>query len=317
MFEHLGSTEIISDFPRGQVVLYLIKNEQNALIDTGPKETAEKDILPALKSKGMTLKDLDYIINTHGHFDHTGGNYAVKAGGNAKICIHELEKNQVANRKQYIEEFFRPVVASILGESHFDSEWEDYTQIAGPETGVDMIIWDNDLLRLGRGCELRVIHLPGHTPGSLGLYWENEGILFSGDSLPGLHDGQGGILILTDLDAYRKSIQRVRDLPLNYVMMSHKFRDSMNQASYCLAGKEIDIYLQICLKFIDCLQNAINGLELGMLEQPISNIYNKVISGLPAEMGFKYSEELGTNLFNSKTVLFELKKDSLQKINAI
>lgn len=306
MFEHHGLTKIVSGFPHGQVVLYLLKGEQNALIDTGPKESVTKDILPVLESQGMTFNDIEYIFNTHGHFDHTGGNHEVKKGGKAKICIHELEKDQVTNRKKYIEDFFRPVVSDILGKNYFDSEWEDYTRIAGPETDVDTIIGDNDLLSLGDGCDLKVIHLPGHTPGSLGFLWENEGVLFSGDSLPGLHDSNGGIPILSDLNAYTKSIQRVKDIHPGYMMMSHDFRSSMNRVSYCLEGKEIDEYLDTSRRFVDCLQEIISRLEPDIAGQPFSGIYDSVISQLPVEMGFKYSESLGTNLFCSKTIYFAL-----------
>jgi glyoxylase-like metal-dependent hydrolase (beta-lactamase superfamily II) len=44
---------------------------------------------------------------------------------------------------------------------------------------------DGDELDLGRALVLRVLHTPGHTPGSISLYWEREGILFTGDSLQG------------------------------------------------------------------------------------------------------------------------------------
>jgi len=312
MFKHPGLTEIVSGFPHGQVVLYLLKGDQNALIDTGPKEAVKKDILPAFKSQHMTLNDIDYIINTHGHFDHTGGNHEVKAGGQAKICIHELEKNQVTDRQQYINDFFRPAVTSILGSEYFDSEWEDYAQIAGPEVEVDWLIKDNDMICLGNGCDLKVIHLPGHTPGSLGFYWEKEGVLFSGDSLPGLHDSNGGIPILSDLEAYKKSIQRIKDLNPGYIMMSHEFRRSRNDASYCLEGKEIESYMQTSLRFVDSLEEAIGSLEPAIKEQPVLQIYDTIISKLPAEMGFKYSAELGTNLFCSKTILFAIKKQTVR-----
>ncbi len=308
MFKHDGLTEIISTFPRGQVVLYLLKSEKNVLIDTGPKETATRDMLPVLKSRGMTFNDITYIINTHGHFDHTGGNHEVKAGGNAKICIHELEKDQVANRQQYIKDFFKPVVTDILGEKYFESEWEDYAQIAGPETEVDLIIEDNDLFALGPECHLRVIHLPGHTPGSVGILWENEGVLFSGDSLPGLHDCNGGIPILSDLEAYRKSIQRVKEIHPGYMMMSHEFRSSLNKASWVLEGKEIDAYLETSLRFIDCFQEAISRHEADSAERSFPEFYDSIVSELPADMGFRHSGALGTNLFCGKTIYFALKK---------
>jgi hydroxyacylglutathione hydrolase len=55
----------------------------------------------------------------------------------------------------------------------------------GREVSPDRQLQDGDELDLGRALVLRVLHTPGHTPGSISLYWEREGILFTGDSLQG------------------------------------------------------------------------------------------------------------------------------------
>jgi len=101
-----------------------------------------------------------HIINTHGHSDHTAGNEAIKAATSAKLLIHELDANRLG--KVAHKTFSR-----ILG---------------GKGSPVpDVLLKDNDLIQIGDGTDLRVIHTPGHTPGGMCLY--ADGHIFTGDTL--------------------------------------------------------------------------------------------------------------------------------------
>ena len=101
-----------------------------------------------------------HIINTHGHSDHTAGNEAIKAATGARLLIHELDANRLG--KVVHKTFSR-----ILG---------------GKGSPVpDVLLKDNDLIHIGDGINLRVVHTPGHTPGSMCLY--SEGHIFTGDTL--------------------------------------------------------------------------------------------------------------------------------------
>ena len=101
-----------------------------------------------------------HIINTHGHSDHTAGNEAIKTATGAQLLIHELDANRLG--KVVHRTFSR-----ILG---------------GKGSPVpDVLLKDNDLIQIGDGINLRVIHTPGHTPGSICLY--SDGHIFSGDTL--------------------------------------------------------------------------------------------------------------------------------------
>lgn len=107
---------------------------------------------------------LDYrvthIINTHGHSDHTAGNEAIKVATDAKLLIHELDANRLG---RVVHKTF----SRILG---------------GKGSPVpDVLLKDNDLVQIGDGVNLRVIHTPGHTPGSMCLY--SDGHVFTGDTL--------------------------------------------------------------------------------------------------------------------------------------
>ena len=101
-----------------------------------------------------------HIINTHGHSDHTAGNETIKTATGAQLLIHEMDANRLG--KVVHKTFSR-----ILG--------------GKGSPAPDVLLNDNDLIQIGDGTNLRVIHTPGHTPGSMCLY--SDGQIFTGDTL--------------------------------------------------------------------------------------------------------------------------------------
>ena len=100
-----------------------------------------------------------HIINTHGHSDHTAGNQGIKAATGARLLIHELDAGRLGK-------VMHKTFSRILGGK------------GSPRP--DGLQHDDDFVRIGE-TPLRVIHTPGHTPGSICLY--TEGHLFTGDTL--------------------------------------------------------------------------------------------------------------------------------------
>ena len=101
-----------------------------------------------------------HIINTHGHSDHTAGNEAIKTATGAKLLIHAVDANRLG--KVVHKTFSR-----ILG--------------GKGSPAPDVLLNDNDLIQIGDSTNLRAIHTPGHTPGSICLY--SDGHIFTGDTL--------------------------------------------------------------------------------------------------------------------------------------
>jgi len=108
-----------------------------------------------LAARDWTLK---LIASTHGHWDHIGDNAAVAAHTGADIAVHPLDRA----RLEHPEQVFAP----------FDI----------PPSVPAVELAEGGLIRFG-SIRLRVLHTPGHTEGSVCLLAEDDGLLFSGDTL--------------------------------------------------------------------------------------------------------------------------------------
>ena len=116
----------------------------------------EDRVVDRVKQKGLNLK---YIVNTHGHADHSCGNARIKEITGAKIIMHE-EDDRIFNSPE------GQVMARQLGFA------------LSPH--ADMLVKDGDEITIG-DVSLQVIHTPGHSPGGICLLGEDN--LFTGDTL--------------------------------------------------------------------------------------------------------------------------------------
>lgn len=152
---------IIEQITVGQmeVFCYLVACEETreaAAIDPAGDEDDIEKIISILEEKNLQLS---YIINTHGHADHTFGNQLLAGRTGAKTVMHELDDDLFTTGEA-------KAWAAAFGLS------------AAPP--VDIRITDDYILPLGK-LTLEFIHTPGHTPGAVCLLVENN--LITGDTL--------------------------------------------------------------------------------------------------------------------------------------
>lgn len=171
---------------------YIIGDEESkegAIIDPGGDG---KKILDEVRRLGLTIK---YVIDTHGHFDHTLANGEVMAALKAiqdtppVLAIH-------------------PADATLLSVGG-GATW--FGIFADPSPPADLELKEGDVLTLGR-IQLEVWHTPGHSLGSVSLVCREEGVVFDGDVLfntgIGRTDLPGG-----DYHTLMNSIHRLLTLP--------------------------------------------------------------------------------------------------------
>jgi len=137
----------------------VISGTEALIVDPGCSDTEERNTLKAFM-EGRKLK-VRNIINTHGHIDHVLGNDFAKTTWNAPLMIHPTDLPVLQAVKAYAPNYGFPGYREALPDAHL-------------EEGQVLAIGDTS-------C--RVIFLPGHSPGHIGLYFESEGCLISGDVL--------------------------------------------------------------------------------------------------------------------------------------
>ena len=135
--------------------LYLLTSKSSSesiVIDPG---MGSEPILGIVRERNLKIK---YIVNTHGHFDHVFQNSLFSKETGGVLCCHRKEADLLK-------------ILSSQGKSY---------GISVPESPIpDLLLEENDTLILNKEISFRVIHAPGHSPGSLCLY--TSGFLFCGD----------------------------------------------------------------------------------------------------------------------------------------
>ncbi|AGL00075.1 MBL fold metallo-hydrolase [Desulfoscipio gibsoniae] len=153
--------------------------------------------------------NVDVIINTHYHPDHTYGN---RLFPNAKIWAHHLDAPAL---------FSREVFLTYTGLNRIENRISLEDQFPGrfAKRHVARVLSDGELLDFG-GISLQVVHLPGHTPGHIGFYQSDEGILFSSDiDLSPFGPWYGNAR--SDLEDFIVSIRKVANFNPRVLVTSH------------------------------------------------------------------------------------------------
>ena len=126
---------------------YLIVDEQNnnaCVID--PSEA--KPVIDLVERKNLNLR---YVLNTHHHHDHIGGNEELKKKYNSKIVGYKSDAKRIP--------------------------------------GINVLVENNQIWK-SDNFEAKIIHIPGHTTGHISFYFFNEKIIFTGDTLFSLGCGR-------------------------------------------------------------------------------------------------------------------------------
>lgn len=166
---------------------YFINGTKKILIDPGHEQHVDH-VRKGLKKLDVSLENIDVVIATHGHPDHV----------------------------EAVRIFEKPTLITMSEiEYHFNEErYGNYLKIPT----VDFFLQEGDL-KIG-DYQLQILLTPGHSPGSISIYWPENKVLFAGDvvfkngigrtDLPG---GKGGIL--------RDSIERLAKLDVEYLLTGH------------------------------------------------------------------------------------------------
>lgn len=180
--------------------IYLVKGKNPTIVDcgTGLHHNYVEDEI----KKIVDPKTVKQIVLTHEHYDHCGG-------------VRKLF--ELTSRKAKI-------IAHVDASDKIEKGESDFASMLGgvmPKMSVNIKIEEGDELKIGDE-EFKVIHTPGHTPGSICLYSKDSKTLFSGDTVfPngyfGRYDFPGG-----DADQLKNSIEKLAKLNIENIYPGHE-----------------------------------------------------------------------------------------------
>lgn len=205
---------------------YFIKGEsRNLLIDTGFNMKPCYDaVMEGLRDVGADMEHTDIFL-THLHSDHTGLSTSI-ASENTRIYMGETDK-------ELMIKFFNPEYWDWVDEIYYslgfpreelaENKSKNPASSYMPSKGAFIAVKDGHTIDLGN-YRLRCIETPGHTPGHMCLYIEEEKILFSGDHIifditPNIISWHG---VEDSLGLYLKSLENIKKLEIEHTFSSHR-----------------------------------------------------------------------------------------------
>lgn len=179
--------------------------DRDILIDTGMGLRPLKWEIPRLTERPLTA------ICTHCHFDHMGGAHEFdrRLGHASEAPVHAAPTLDNSAATGWI------IAETFLAKPQADFTPAGYRVRPAPLTGY---LDEGDVVDLGERA-FHILHLPGHSPGSIALYDRKSEVLFSGDAV---YDGAlFDTVYHSDKTVYRESLRRLRELPVSLVHGGH------------------------------------------------------------------------------------------------
>lgn len=172
---------------------YLVWDSQKNAIIIDPGDDADF-IAQNINEQELTPQA---ILATHGHFDHVMAAFTLKLIYQIPFYMHKADEFILARMTESAQYFL-----------NFDP---------GPSPEVDIYLKDKSILKI-ENYELKILHTPGHTPGSVCFYFEKERSMFTGD----LIFAGGGLgradFKYSDKRELVKSINKIKKMPNNTVI---------------------------------------------------------------------------------------------------
>ncbi|GAB6157651.1 MBL fold metallo-hydrolase [Desulfotomaculum varum] len=181
-------------------------DREAVLIDTGIDESIARKLLREVETAGFHVK---YIINTHSHADHIGGNPFITGRTGALVCASALETPFIEHT------IFEPVMLSGGA-----SPWKELRNkfLQAKPSSVTMQLSDGPVNLCG--LPLAIVSLPGHSLGQIGVMY--DGVLFCGDAyISSDLLNKHGIPYNVDIRLYLASLEKLESFACDWYVPSH------------------------------------------------------------------------------------------------
>ncbi len=239
------------------VYAYLIYGETITLIDCAVRGYYQA-LFDYVRKTGRDPEEIALGVLTHAHPDHIGGALYVRDEVGCEFAAHGYDAPWIEDVDRQFRE--RPVPG--------------FQDIVEGWVPVDKLLLGGEIIDLGGGDELQVIHTPGHSRGHIALFHPRTGALFSGDAVP----VPGGLPIYTDAAEALASIRRLQLIEDVQVLLSSWDRPRR--------GEEIAATLQAGVEYMQRMHRLVREQQAAHRRERARGITTRVVAalGLPPAM---------------------------------
>ena len=286
---------------KGWGAVYLIKEEGKALIDTGPTTSAPV-VLEGMAKVGVEPEDINYIVATHIHLDHSGGvGFLLRKMPQAKVVVHQRGAKHLVDPSR--------LVASMVAVQGEETKRMFGEVVPVPESRLQ-VVGEGDKVDLGCEQVLKIIDAPGHAPHELCALENRNGGIFTGDA-GGMFLREGISSPLTpppsfDAEKYIKTQEKMADLEPSRLYVAHFGVVMKVKEHFEAVIDELELMDRLAGKLaktndLDKLAEKLIARKLAKLAalKKMPSLYNYVVKhGLPMNVsGFVkyYKEKHGLN----------------------
>lgn len=208
-------------YTAGHTSVFIVESDGRAAILDTANSAATPKILEALKTIGVPAENVDHVVISHSHLDHSGGaGTLIRELPNATCAIHPKAIDQLVDPTALIEG-----ARGVYGD-RFDSLYGTILPI--PKERVQGI-GEGDVLAVG-GCKLEILDTPGHTFNHVCVLDKEADCVFAGDTFGVTLPPEFGVKEAMRIpaaptqfspDHWKDSIRRLAGLGAGRIMLSH------------------------------------------------------------------------------------------------